>query len=164
MEAKPSVSVSVEAPSDYWTKIQTSIAGGAGPGIFFMNNVNYWSWAARGVPYDMTELAASDEVIQDNIANSWKGAVDFYHYKGKQWGMPHMYTSIVLYYNEDYIDSKGLPLPADIEDEMDWNKFREYGLAFNEHQAMTPKCGDSYPRVVLRQVGSTSYVPMVATS
>ena len=46
--------------------------------------------------------------------------------------MPYMYTSIVLYYNEDYIDSKGLPLPADIEDEMDWNKFREYGLALHE--------------------------------
>ncbi len=132
MEANPSVSVSVEAPSDYWTKVQTSIAGGAGPDLFFMNNVNYWSWAARGVLYDMTELAAFDDEMQDNIANSWKGAVDFYHYKGKQFGMPYMYTSIVLYYNEDYIDSKGLPLPADIEDEMDWNKFREYGLALHE--------------------------------
>ena len=31
MEAHPNVTVSVEAPSDYWTKVQTSIAGGAGP-------------------------------------------------------------------------------------------------------------------------------------
>ncbi len=132
MEATPSVSVSVEAPSDYWTKIQTAIAGGAGPDIFFMNNVNYWSWAAREVLFDMTERASFDQDMQDNIANSWKEAVDFYHYKGRQFGMPYMYTSIVLYYNEDYIDSKGLAQPADIEDEMDWNKFREYGLALHE--------------------------------
>ncbi len=132
MEAHPTVTVAVEAPTDYWTKVQTAIAGGAGPDLFFMNNVNYWSWAHKGILYDMTELAASDEAMQDNIANSWTGAVDFYNYKGKQFGMPYMYTSIVLYYNEDYIDSKGLPLPADIEDEMDWNRFREYGLALHE--------------------------------
>ena len=76
----------MEAPSDYWTKVQTSIAGGAGPDLFFMNNVNYWSWAHRGVLYDMTELAAADDAMQDNIANSWQGAVNFYNYKGQQYG------------------------------------------------------------------------------
>ena len=55
-----------------------------------MNNVNYWSWAHRGVLYDMTELAAADDAMQDNIANSWQGAVDFYNYKGQQYGMPYM--------------------------------------------------------------------------
>jgi multiple sugar transport system substrate-binding protein len=157
MDANPDVSVSVEAPSDYWTKIQTSIAGGAGPDLFFMNNVNYWSWAARGVLYDMTELAAFDYAMQDNIANSWKGAVDFYHYKGKQFGMPYMYTSIVLYYNVDYINSKGLALPADIEDEMDWNKFREYGLALHEAAEGSPSMWGLYSTGDI-QTGWLNYV------
>ena len=132
MEANPNVSVSAEAPTDYWTKLQTSLAGGAGPDIYFMNNVNYWSWASKNVLMDLTELTASDAAMQDNIENSWTGAVDFYNFKGKQFGLPYMYTTVVLYYNEDFLKEQGLGLIADIEDDFDWDMYREYGLQLTQ--------------------------------
>jgi multiple sugar transport system substrate-binding protein len=132
-EAHAEVNVAVESPADYWTKLQTALAGGAGPDVYFMNNVNYWAWASKGILMDLSPLSDTDADMQDNLKNSWKGGVDFYNYKGKQFGLPYMYTTVVMYYNEDYLKEKGLTPVADIEDEFDWNMWRDYALKL--HQA-----------------------------
>ena len=132
-ETHAEVNVSVESPADYWTKLQTALAGGAGPDIYFMNNVNYWAWASKEILMDLSPLADTDADMQDNLKNSWKGGVDFYNYKGKQFGLPYMYTTVIMYYNEDYLKEKGLTPVADIEDEFDWNMWRDYALKL--HQA-----------------------------
>jgi multiple sugar transport system substrate-binding protein len=134
MGANPKVKVTVEAPADYWTKLQTALAGGAGPDIYFMNNVNYWSWAAKGVLVDLDPLIASDASMQDNLANSWQAAVEFYKFEGKNYGLPFMYTTVVLYYNEDYIKAQGLTPIAEIEDDFDWNQWREYALKLTKRE------------------------------
>ena len=135
--ANPGATVTAEAPTDYWTKLQTALAGGVAPDIYFMNNVNYWAWASKDILVDMTALVESDEAMQDNLVNSWQGAVDFYNFKGKQFGMPFMYTTIVLYYNEDYLKEQGLTPVAEIEDEFDWTMFRDYA------QKLTQRDGDT---------------------
>jgi multiple sugar transport system substrate-binding protein len=132
-EAHPKVNVTSESPADYWTKLQTALAGGAGPDIYFMNNVNYWAWASKGILMDLDPLVSSDADMQDNLKNSWQAAVDFYNFKGKQYGLPYMYTTVILYYNVDYIKEKGLTPIAEIEDEFDWTQWREYALKL--HQA-----------------------------
>jgi multiple sugar transport system substrate-binding protein len=134
MEANSSVKVSVESPTDYWTKLQTALAGGAGPDVYFMNNVNYWAWASKEVLLDLTSLVDGDVDMQDNLQNSWQGAVEFYNFKGKQFGLPYMYTTVVLYYNEDYIKEQGLTPVADIEDDFDWNQFRDYALKLTQRE------------------------------
>jgi len=135
--ANPEVTVTVEAPTDYWTKLQTALAGGVAPDIYFMNNVNYWAWASKDILVDMTALLESDEIMQDNLANSWQGAVDFYNFKGKQFGMPFMYTTVVLYYNEDYLNEQGLTPVAEIEDEFDWTMFRDYAQKLTQRDGNT---------------------------
>lgn len=135
--ANPGTTVTAEAPTDYWTKLQTALAGGVAPDIYFMNNVNYWAWASKNILVDMTALAESDEAMQDNLANSWQGAVDFYNFKGKQFGFPFMYTTVVLYYNEDYLKEQGLTPIAEIEDTFDWTMFRDYA------QKLTKRDGDT---------------------
>ncbi|MHB0878619.1 MAG: ABC transporter substrate-binding protein [Anaerolineae bacterium] len=138
MGANPNVKVTVEAPTDYWTKLQTSLAGNAGPDIYFMNNVNYWSWATKGVLVDLDEMVAKDANMQDNLANSWEAAVDFYKFDGKYYGLPFMYTTVVLYYNEDYIKAEGLQTPAEVGDDFDWTMMREYA------NQLTKRDGDAY--------------------
>lgn len=125
MGANPGVKVTAEAPADYWTKLQTALAGGAGPDIYFMNNVNYWSWASKGVLVDLDQLIAGDASMQDNLKNSWTYAIEFYKFEGKNYGLPFMYTTVVLYYNEDYITAEGLDAIVEIEDDFDWNQWRE---------------------------------------
>jgi len=136
-EANPGVNVVNEAPADYWTKLQTSLAGGAGPDVYFMNNVNYWSWASRGSLVDLDPMVSADAVMQDNLANSWDAAVGFYKFEGKFFGLPYMYTTVILYYNEDYMKEKGLTPIAEIEDDFDWNNWREYA------NTLTERDGDS---------------------
>jgi len=138
MGANPNVKITVEAPTDYWTKLQTALAGNAGPDIYFMNNVNYWSWATKGVLVDMTDMVAKDASMQDNLANSWDAAVNFYKFDGKYFGLPFMYTTVVLYYNEDYIKSEGLKTPAELGDDFDWDTCREYA------NKLTKRDGDNY--------------------
>lgn len=125
-EANPSITVTPEAPTDYWTKLQTALAGGAGPDIYFMNNVNYWSWANQGVLVDLDPMVSADEQMQQNLENSWRDAIDFYKFEGKNYGLPYMYTTVVLYYNEDYIKEQGLTPIAEMEDDFDWTQWREY--------------------------------------
>jgi multiple sugar transport system substrate-binding protein len=138
MGSNPGVNITVEAPTDYWTKLQTALAGNAGPDIYFMNNVNYYSWAFKGVLVDLDELVANDANMQDNLANSWQAAVDFYKYDGKYLGLPFMYTTVVLYYNEDYIKAEGLQTPAEVGDAFDWTMCREYA------NKLTKRDGDNY--------------------
>ncbi len=137
METNTAVKVTNEAPADYWTKLQTALAGGAGPDIYFMNNVNYWSWASKGILVDLDPLVSADAGMQDNLANSWQDAIDFYKFEGKNYGLPYMYTTVILYYNEDYMKEKGLTPVAEIEDDFDWNMFREYA------NTLTERDGDS---------------------
>jgi multiple sugar transport system substrate-binding protein len=136
-EANSGVKVVNEAPADYWTKLQTALAGGAGPDMYFMNNVNYWAWASKGILVDLDPLVSADAGMQDNLANSWQAAIDFYKFEGKNYGLPYMYTTVVLYYNEDYIKEKGLTPIAEIEDDFDWNKWREYANALTERDGDT---------------------------
>jgi len=131
-ETHAEVNVSVESPADYWTKLQTALAGGAGPDIYFMNNVNYWAWASKGILMDMTPLTTGDAAMEDNIKNSWQGAVDFYNFRGKQFGLPYMYTTVILYYNEDYLKEKGFTPVADIEGDFDWNMWRDYAKKLHD--------------------------------
>jgi multiple sugar transport system substrate-binding protein len=125
-KANPKVTVKNEAPTDYWTKLQTALAGGAGPDIYFMNNVNYWAWALKGVLTDLDDYVAADSAMQDNLMNSWDTAVAFYKFEGKYYGLPFMYTTVVLYYNEDLMKASGLKTPAEVGNDFDWTMFREY--------------------------------------
>jgi multiple sugar transport system substrate-binding protein len=45
-----------------------------------------------------------------------------------------MYTTVVLYYNEDYIKAQGLTPIAEIEDDFDWNQWREYALKLTKRE------------------------------
>ncbi|NLT43509.1 MAG: sugar ABC transporter substrate-binding protein [Anaerolineae bacterium] len=136
-DANPEVKVVAEAPADYWTKLQTALAGGAGPDVYFMNSVNYWSWISKGTLPDISSYVDADEVTQDFIANGAPAAIDFYKFEGKWYGLPVMYGTTVLYYNEDYIKEMGLTLPADMEDDFDWIQWREYA------NTLTQREGDS---------------------
>src|SRR4051794_4901362 len=56
----PGSAVNVDSPGQYWDKLTAALAGNAGPDVFFMNNVNYWAWAGRGLLLDLDTLVASD--------------------------------------------------------------------------------------------------------
>ncbi len=58
------IEIQVNAFEDYWTKLQTAAAGGAGPDVFWMNGPNFQLYASNGL------LAPLDDqgIVPDGLA------------------------------------------------------------------------------------------------
>ncbi len=126
VERVPGSKVNVDAPAAYWDKLTSALAGSAGPDLFFMNNVTYWAWANRGLLVDLDRLVAGDAEMRRNLDASWKDAVTYYKFRGKNYGLPYLYTTVVLYYNTELLKAAGLKPPVEAGDAFDWNAARDY--------------------------------------
>jgi multiple sugar transport system substrate-binding protein len=111
-EAHPDIQIEVEtAPwGEYFTKLQTLIAGGAAPDIFELNYENFVSYAAKGVLLDLDPLAAADASFDEVIF--YPRAFNAFNYNGMQLGLPETFSTVVLFYNKDLFDAAGLEYPA----------------------------------------------------
>jgi multiple sugar transport system substrate-binding protein len=134
--SNPNVAVDILAPSDYWNKLDAGIAGNVGPDLYFMNNVNYPSYAKKGLLADMDPLIARDADIQASLKQFWPDAVTFYKFQGKNYGLPYMYTTIVMYYNVDLLAAAAVPDLAGRQASYDWNAQRDDALK------LTKRAGD----------------------
>ena len=123
----PYINVDVEAPSDYWTMLRAAIAGCTAPDSWWMDGVSLRSWANKGALADVTEFFKRDFPSLDLDA-AWKPSVDYYAFGGKRWGLPNMYTTVALTYNEDMVTEAGLPPLREIEEEWTWDDLLEVAL------------------------------------
>ncbi|WP_457100763.1 ABC transporter substrate-binding protein [Microbacterium sp. P5_E9] len=102
----PNVTVDIQLiPSaDYWTKIQTAVAGGSGPDNFWINGPNFQLYASNGqiAPLDDQGIDTSDYP---------KGLVDLYSYDGKLYGAPKDFDTIGVWYNKALFDAAGVAYP-----------------------------------------------------
>lgn len=105
----PDVTVTVTtAPFDeYFTRLQTRIAGGDAPDTFELNYENFVSFAASGALLDPT-AAAPDAV---DPAVFYPEAFAAFEYDGVQYGFPASFSNVVLFYNKDLFDAAGLDYP-----------------------------------------------------
>jgi multiple sugar transport system substrate-binding protein len=109
--AYPNVNVVVEtAPFDqYFTKLQTLIAGGTAPDVFELNYENFVSYASKDVLLDLTALAEAETGLADRFYPLAYGA---FNRDGKQYGLPQSFSNVVLFYNKDLFDAAGIEYPT----------------------------------------------------
>ncbi len=109
--ANPTISVKVEtaAYADYFTALQTRVAGGAAPDVFELNFENFISYASKGVLQDLTAFASADPTITSRY---YPKAYQAFTYKGVQYGLPESFSDVVLFYNKDLFDKAGLAYPT----------------------------------------------------
>lgn len=105
----PNITVKVANASfeDYFTELQTRIAGNTAPDTFELNYENFVSFAASGALLDL-ETAAPDAIDPDVF---FPRAFDAFNYDGVQLGLPESFSVVVLYYNEALFDAAGLEYP-----------------------------------------------------
>lgn len=132
----PGVTVDVLSQSNYWNKLDASIAGNVAPDMYFMNNVNYPAYVNKGILTDMDPLIARDATIQASLKQFWPDAVTFYKFQGKNYGLPYMYTTIVLFYNVDLLAAAAVPDLTQRQASYDWNAQRDDALK------LTKRSGD----------------------
>jgi multiple sugar transport system substrate-binding protein len=108
----PNIKIDVQtAPfADYFTKLQTLIAGGQAPDVFEMNADNFVNYASKGLLLDVNPLAKADPNF--NAKNYYEGANKAFTYNGMQLAMPTSFSTVVLFYNKDLFDKAGVAYPT----------------------------------------------------
>jgi multiple sugar transport system substrate-binding protein len=120
----PDIEVEVEtAPfDDYFTLLQTQIAGGDAPDAFELNFENFVSFASKGVLADLGPLTAADADFDPEAY--YQRAYDAFAVDGTQYGLPESYSTVLLFYNKARFDEAGLDYPTD-----DWTWAEERAAA-----------------------------------
>lgn len=110
--ANPGIQVEVEtAPfNEYFTKLQTLIAGGEAPDVFELNFENFVSFAEKGVLLDLSAQSEMDGEFDANIY--YPRAYEAFNRNGRQFGLPETFSTVVLFYNQDMFDAAGVNYPS----------------------------------------------------
>lgn len=120
-EEFPNITVELQLTpwSDYWTKLQTSVAGGQAFDVFWLNSANCPVYASAGALVPLQELFDNGSL---DAANYPETVLELYNWQGVQYATPREYDTIGLFYNKDIFDEAGETYP---DDTWDWAKLRE---------------------------------------
>ena len=101
----PNITVEIEtiAASDYFTQLQTRVAGGTAPDCYELNIENFAAYANKGQLAEITgvDLSGLDET-----------SLKAFNVGGKQYGLPGNFSNVVLFYNKDLFDQAKIDYPT----------------------------------------------------
>lgn len=103
--ANPDITVRVETVpyADYFTKLQTAVAGGTAADAFELNYENFVTYAKNG---SLAELSGVDSSAYK------KTLYDAFSSDGKQYGVPESFSNVVLFYNKALFKQAGVAEPT----------------------------------------------------
>lgn len=111
-EVYPHITVEYEtaAYGDYFTKLQSQIAGDVAPDTFELNYETFVTYASKGVLLNMDEQIAADDTYDPSVYN--QAALEAFQYDGSQYGLVESFSNVVLYYNKELFDAAGVDYPS----------------------------------------------------
>lgn len=114
----PGIKVQVETVGydEYFTMIQTRVAGGTAPDCYELNIENFAAYANKGL---LGEIKGADtSSLNETAVNAFK-------VNGKQYGLPESFSNVVLIYNKDLFDKAGVAYPTNDWTQADLQKAAE---------------------------------------
>ena len=93
---------------DYFTQMQTRVAGGTAPDCYELNIENFAAYANKGLLAEISGVDVSG--LNDTALNA-------FCVNGKQYGLPESFSNVVLIYNKDLFDQAGVAYPTN-----DWTQ------------------------------------------
>lgn len=107
----PNVTIDVQTASydDYFTSLQTQIAGGTAPDTFELNYENFVTYASAGALLDLSALA--DDPGFD-AGRYYPRAYEVFQADGVQYGLPATFSNVLLFYNRDLFDAADVDYPS----------------------------------------------------
>lgn len=103
------IDVQTAAYDDYFTQLQTRVAGGDAPDTFELNYENFVTYAEAGTLLDLTATAAADAIDPSVFYGE---AYNVFQQDGTQYGLPATFSNVVLFYNQELFDEAGLDYPT----------------------------------------------------
>ena len=132
--------VSEPQPSDYYTKLQTTIAGGTAPDLFWLSQEFVAGYASLGAAMDISDRLEADEAPAADLSDYFAPILNTAQYDGKTYGLPWISQPVMLYYNPALLEAAGAGEP---DETWDWDMFKQaaeaatdaaagvYGTSFN---------------------------------
>jgi multiple sugar transport system substrate-binding protein len=101
----PGITVKVETVpyDDYFTKLQTAVAGGTESDAFELNYENFVTYANNGSLATLTDVDAA--LYKPSL-------LDAFSQDGAQLGLPESFSNVVLYYNTALFEAAGVATPT----------------------------------------------------
>lgn len=124
-EEHPNIKVDVETIGydDYFTQMQTRVAGGTAPDCYELNIENFAAYANKGM---LAEISGDFSGLNTTALNA-------FNVGGKQYGLPESFSNVVLIYNKDLFDQAGIDYPTDDWTQEDVQKAAEAIRALDEN-------------------------------
>jgi multiple sugar transport system substrate-binding protein len=114
---------------DYWTKLQTAVAGGEAYDTFWMNGPNFPVYASKGILMDLQPMIDADAV---DVTKYPQSLIDLYSYNGDTYALPKDFDTIGLFYNKDLFDQAGVAYP---DENWTWDDLAEAATKLTDPDA-----------------------------
>ncbi len=123
---------------DYYTKLETRIAGNDAPDVTRIQYQQIGRYASNGVLLNITNKLGKDYSKDFNPA-LWNAV----SYKNAAYAIPHHTDTLAVFYNKTYFDQLGIKAPDKLENAWTWDEFlaiarrlkkenkAQYGFAVN---------------------------------
>lgn len=112
----PNIKVTIaQTPwAQYWTKLDTAIAGNSAPDVFWDHVAYFPQFVSEGALMNLTPYIQKDKL---DTSVYYRGLLKDYQYQGNIYGLPKDWDTITLFYNKSIFQKLGLASP----DNLTWN-------------------------------------------
>jgi len=113
--------VQESSPAEFWTKLQTTVAGGTAADLIWMDQEHLSDFASKGALLDITDMVAGSDSPAANLDDYFPAAVEPYRYQDKLYGLPWIAQPVMLYVNLDALEAAGYT--AEEVNDWTWDDF-----------------------------------------
>ncbi len=125
------------SPAEYYTNLQTQVAGGTAADLMWLDQDNLIDFAARGALLDLSDMIEGDDHAAADLAGYFETPLERFTYDGRVYGLPWISMPVMLYVNVDHMREIGVD-PDEIND-WTWDEFREAAIALTrDSEGRTP--------------------------
>jgi len=121
--------VSEPSPADYYTKLQTTLAGASAADLFWLSQEYIAGYADRGALLDLTDRLAADDSPTANLDDYVPAILKEAQYDGKTFGLPWISQPVMLYYNLELFTAAGIAEP---DETWTWDTFKTNAAALTD--------------------------------
>jgi multiple sugar transport system substrate-binding protein len=110
-------------PADYYTKVQTMIAGNTAPDLMWLSQEFVANYADNGAIMDITDqVAALSDMPAAKLDDYYPGSLAVAKYQDRLYGLPWIAQPVVLYYNPALFEAAGIAPP---DESWTWDTFKD---------------------------------------
>jgi multiple sugar transport system substrate-binding protein len=117
------------APDDYYTKIQTALAGGTSADLIWLSQEWIAGMADQGALLDVTDCVGASSEPAADLSDYIPDVLKTAQYEGSLYGLPWIAQPVMMYYNKALFDAEGMDYPTL---DWDWDTFKDAAAALTK--------------------------------